>query len=366
MKKTCILIVDDEPDNFDALETLLSVSEAFRGKEQDYQLQYSASGQHAISTLDTFNPDLILLDMMMPGMDGIEVCQKIKAMPQWRSVPIIMVTALTSKKDLARSLKSGADDFISKPVNSLELGARVQSMLRIKHQYDNLQTLLKQREDMVNMVVHDLRNPLSSVLFGLELLNSSEYPKEKQKQKLAQIYSSAQGLQVLIDDLLQIASLESGKLRLSPVEIDPCNLIESAVSGFQAIVAQKNQSLVSKLPEESSRKISVDTNMMRRTLDNLLSNAIKFSPRHSQITVQAEFLSSGDCKIQVIDSGPGVPDELQQKIFEKYEIGSLMPGIPQIGLGLAFCKMSVEAHGGDISVRNNQPKGAIFEIILAG
>ena len=105
--------------------------------------------------------------------------------------------------------------------------------------------------------------------------------------------------------------------------------------------------------------------MIHRTLDNLLSNAIKFSPRGGKIVANVEFLTSGDCKIQVIDSGPGVPDALQQKIFEKYEIGTLMSDIAQIGLGLAFCKMVVEAHGGEICVRTNQPKGAIFEIVLA-
>ena len=105
--------------------------------------------------------------------------------------------------------------------------------------------------------------------------------------------------------------------------------------------------------------------MIHRTLDNLLSNAIKFSPRNSQIIVNVEFLRSGNAKIQVIDSGPGVPDTLRHKIFEKYEIGNLMSDVSQIGLGLAFCKMVVEAHGGEIGVRSNQPKGAIFEITLA-
>ncbi|MGD1875560.1 MAG: PleD family two-component system response regulator [Mastigocoleus sp.] len=111
MKTQSILVVDDEPDNFDVIETLLS--------NQNYQLHYAACGQEAIANLDTFEPDLILLDVMMPGMDGIQVCKQIKAMPQWQPVPIVMVTALTSKEDLARCLSSGADDFISKPVNVL-------------------------------------------------------------------------------------------------------------------------------------------------------------------------------------------------------------------------------------------------------
>ena len=353
-----LLIVDDEPDNFDVIETILS--------NEDYQLYYAASGQEAIAFLDTYNPDLILLDVMMPVMDGIEVCRQIKAIPKWQAIPIIIVTALRAKSDLARCLNTGADDFISKPVNAIELRARIHSMLRIKQQYDDLQTLLKLREDMVKMVVHDLRNPLFSILLGLEVLSNPEYPKERQSRKLTQIYASAQALQVLIDDLLQIALLESGKFRLNLTEVDLCELIQSAISNFEASAAQKNQFLISQLPEEFRRTVSVDVSMIHRMLDNLLSNAIKFSPHNSQIIVKLEFMTSGDYKIQVIDSGPGVPDALRQKIFEKYEIGTLMSDVSQIGLGLAFCKMVVEAHGGEICVRSNQPQGAIFEITLAG
>ena len=314
--------------------------------------------------LDSFNPDLILLDVMMPGIDGIEVCRQIKAMSKWQAVPIVMVTALNSKSDLANCLNTGADDFISKPVNAAELRARVNSMLRIKQHYDNLQALLKLREDMVKMVVHDLRNPLTGVLFGLEILKKVEYLQEKQKKKLDQVYSSAQKLKALIDDLLQIALLESGKIRLNRTEVDLCEIIQSAISNFEAIAAEHNLSLVSQLPETPSPKVSVDSTLLHRTVDNLLSNAIKFSPENSQIIVNLEFLTSGDAKIQIIDSGPGVPEQLQRQIFEKYEIGTLMPNVSQIGLGLAFCKMVVEAHGGEICVRNNQPKGAIFEMTL--
>ncbi|NEQ97077.1 MAG: response regulator, partial [Cyanothece sp. SIO2G6] len=127
-----ILIVDDEPDNFDVLETFLN--------QENYQLHYAASGQEAIASLPILCPDLILLDVMMPGLDGIKVCQRIRAMSEWEAVPIIMVTALTAKADLVCCFDAGADDFISKPINRLELQARVRSMLRIHKQYQQLET----------------------------------------------------------------------------------------------------------------------------------------------------------------------------------------------------------------------------------
>ncbi len=137
MSAASILIIDDEPDNFDVIEALLAT--------QGYELHYAAGGETAIASLHTFHPDVILLDVMMPDIDGIEVCRRIKAMPEWQAVPVIMVTALSSKDDLARCLQAGAEDFVSKPVNGVELRARLQSMLRIKQQYDQLQASLQRQ-----------------------------------------------------------------------------------------------------------------------------------------------------------------------------------------------------------------------------
>lgn len=374
MKKQSVLIIDDEPDNFDVIETFLSVGSNPGEENQTHELHYAASGKEALSSLDVYNPDLILLDVMMPGVDGIEVCRQIKAMSKWQAVPIIMVTALNSKSDLAYCLSAGADDFISKPINGFELRARTQSMLRIKHQYDDLQNLLKSREDMVKMIVHDLRNPLQNISIGLELLGSIEYSREKQKQKLSQIYSSVKNLQELISDLLKMSLIEVGKFDLNPKKVYLSGLLRATISNFEAIANQREQSLIMQFSEGSQQQVSqsqvsqqqvfVDVAIMQRALDNLLSNAIKFSPKNSKIIVNVECLTSGETKIQVIDSGPGVPDALQQKIFEKYDIGTLIPNVSQIGLGLAFCKLVVEAHGGTICVKNNQPNGAIFEITL--
>ena len=357
MNPSSILVVDDEPNNFDVIETFLS--------EPEYELHYADSGAEAIASLEGYNPDLILLDVMMPGIDGIEVCRQIKAMSKWQAVPIIMVTALGSTSDLARCLNAGADDFLSKPVNTIELRARVSAMLRIKHQYDDLQNLLKLREDLVQMLVHDLRNPLSCILGNADILKTKGYPQEKYPGKVEQIHYAAKLLEGLIDDLLQITLIESGKLRLNRTLVKIPDLIQSALlKKFEAIAAQKNQSIIIQLPDSSPVNLSLDLPLFHRTIDNLISNALKFSPRNSQIIINVEILNSGHIKIQVIDSGPGVPDELKKAIFEKYEIGTKMSEISQIGLGLAFCKMVVEAHQGQIQVMNNQPKGSIFEITI--
>ncbi len=350
-----ILVIDDEPDNFDVIETLLD--------GEGYQLHYAPSGQQALTRLNSFQPDVILLDVMMPDLDGMEVCRRIKADPQWQTVPIVMVTALTAKEDLAQCLGAGADDFISKPINSLELRARVNSMLRIKQQYDNLQALLNLREDMVNTIVHDLRNPLTSIVLSTEILRFHGLSLEKQQQKIEQIAIASQQLQSLINTLLIMAKLESGKMILNYTEVDLGGLCISALGDLEAIAAQKNLTLISELPKPGSM-VKLDAAIFRRVLDNLLSNAIKFSPSNSQVILQAECLAAGGTKVQVTDSGAGIPQSLRQSIFEKYEIGNINPEVSQIGLGLAFCKMAIDAHHGSITAEDNYPKGTKFTVLL--
>jgi two-component system, sensor histidine kinase and response regulator len=356
-KLRSVLVIDDEPDNFDVIETLLHGA--------DYQLEYALSGQRALDRLATWQPDVILLDVMMPDLDGMAVCRQIKATPQWQTIPIIMVTALTAQEDLAACLEAGADDFISKPVNGIELRSRVQSMLRIKQHYDDLQGLLKQRQALVNMVVHDLRNPLASILLVTELLQMhlQRLSPQVQRQKIEQIAIAGQQLHALIDSLLLLAKLESGKMQLNCLEVDLRAVCTSALADFEAIAAEKSLTLVSHLPEPGG-SIWVDVVVFRRVLDNLLSNAIKFSPENSLIRLSAEYLATGGASVQVADRGPGVSEAVRQSVFEQYEVGTMMRGVNQIGLGLAFCKIAIEAHGGKIAIADNQPTGTIVAIDL--
>ncbi|QLE46918.1 response regulator [Nostoc sp. C057] len=348
-----ILVIDDEPDNFDVVETLLN--------NENYELHYASSGQQALNRLNSLQPDLILLDVMMPGLDGMEICQRIKADPQWQIVPIIMVTALTAKEDLARCLATGADDFISKPINGVELRARVNSMLRIKQQYDSLQVLLQLREDMANMIVHDLRNSLTSIVLAAEILRFCNLSPEQQRGKVDQILFAGQQLQSLINSLLIMAKLESGKMLLNYTEVDLYLLCMSALADFEAMATQKNLLLIGELPEPGGI-VKVDATIFRRVLDNLLSNAIKFSPSNSQVTLRGEYLAAGGAKVQVADAGPGIPEDVRKIIFDKYEVASRIPDVWQIGLGLAFCKMAVEAHSGKITIEDNHPNGSIFTV----
>ena len=193
MSSYSVLVVDDQPDNFDVIEALLP--------SETYQLHYANCGKDAIASLDKFNPDLILLDVMMPDLDGIEVCKQIKLMSKWYAVPIIMVTALSGKEDLARCLAAGADDFINKPVHSLELLARVNSMLRIKRQHDRIKSFSKLQRNNI----HTLSNNLNDIKLDLAVGFPNEFNSpmiaisdniEYLKQNIKQL-SLAETLQLL-------------------------------------------------------------------------------------------------------------------------------------------------------------------------
>ncbi len=194
-----VLIIDDEPSARQTMEMLLM--------REGYQLSFAADAYEALAHLDDEDeipPDVILLDVMMPGMDGFELCQRLKQNPNYQHIPIILVTALDSKQDLARGLEAGADDFLHKPYHGLELRARVRSMLRIKKRHDALQVALQLRQDLANMIVHDIRSPLSSILIACDLLE----PQLDDTENLEMIRSEASRLSAFLTDMLMLDTKE--------------------------------------------------------------------------------------------------------------------------------------------------------------
>jgi two-component system sensor histidine kinase/response regulator len=357
-----ILIVDDEPSARDTLEALL-----FR---EGYELAFAASGPEALARLDELAPDVILLDVMMPGMDGFKVCQRLKTDKRWRNIPIILVTGLDSKEDLALGLSVGADDFLSKPVNGLELRARVRSMLRIKKQHDELEVTLRLREDLADMIVHDMRNPLTSILGWSELLLTRNLTTPESLECMDRIHTQARRLNSFLNDMLILAKMKAGKPILNRSIVDVNQLVLEVEKSHSVIARSKRIHLAIDLPDES-RQISLDTNLFQRMLDNLVSNALKFSPSESTVTLHVEYPEAKTAspsqeprvRIQVLDEGPGIAEEHRDRIFDKFEIVALKGrDLSQVGLGLAFCKMVVEAHGGQIFVDANEPEGAVFTV----
>ena len=356
-----ILIIDDQVDNFEIMEAFLS--------NDAYQLYYASSGTKAFSLLETLEPDVILLDIMMPEMDGIEVCTRLRNNDIYQSIPIIMVTALNTKEDLAHALEQGANDFVTKPINSLELCSRVRAHLRTKSQHDELKRLLKlreealeMREDLSNMIVHDLRNPLATIILAAGIVQRYMDRLDQRPlviKKVAQILESGHKLEEMIDGLLLMAKLESGKILFNATPTDLYELGLEALKDFELVANSRQIQLIGELPEPN-KTVLTDTTILRRVIDNLLSNALKFSPEGSQVTLTLQYLSENHFRVQVADRGKGISQADKEKIFEKFEVGSLKKNTSQTGLGLAFCKIAIEAQGGTLAIADNTPQGAIF------
>lgn len=347
-----VFVIDDDPQNREVVELLLS--------REPYHITQLCSAAELWMQLEVSQPDVILLDVMMPIVNGLEVCQILKQSPQWQHIPVVMVTALSSKEDLKRCIEAGADDFIGKPVNGTELRSRVRSMLRIKKQQDALKASLQLRQDLVNMLVHDLRNPLANIVLSTDLLQMTEL-QPKQAQKIHQIQLNCRQLQTMIDSLLMTAQLKAGRMQLHYKAVDLRLLGQQVIDDFDAIAIQKYIQIIGELPQ-LEQFCYLDEAVFRRILDNLLSNAIKFSPAGSCIKLQIEDAPTDFLRIRVIDEGKGIRPELRQQIFERFEIGESSEEVSQIGLGLSFCKMAIEAHGGSIDVEDNYPSGTIFTL----
>ncbi len=347
-----LLIVDDQSENFKVIEVLLS--------REPYELNYVSSGQAALEYLQFHEPDVILMDVMMPEMDGYDLAQRIKSHSEWQHIPIIAITALSGSEDLEKCLSAGADDFISKPVDGVELRARIRAMLRIRRQYERLHYLVDLQDDLAHMMVHDLRSPLTSIAMSTSVLDRVVHEPLPKKQ-VKRILASINRLQCMIDSVLMLGKLKSDRMALRLHDLDVAEMLQEAIEDFQLFAKQRSIKIVTQLPENSIAVLA-DNLLIRRVVDNLLSNAIKFSNPDSTITVRVSYPHQKRLRIEVIDQGPGVSPDLQERLFQKFEVDNLVTGVKQTGLGLAFCKMAIEAHSGTIYVQPNEPKGSIFNL----
>jgi len=362
-KPAHICIVDDNLTAREVIAEQLSVD--------SYFVKQITSGLELLEKFDDLEPDVILMDVMMPYMNGYDVCQKIKQDPTRSHIPIILVTALNSREDMLRGLESGADEFLSKPVNGAELRARVRTMLRIKNQYDSLQSILQLREDLAHMLIHDMRNPLTVASLYNNILLKRDQLTPRDKEYARQVRDSLRNLAGFLDEILTVAKMEEGMLKLACHPNNVSQLITDVVESHREVARLRGIQLNLDLPEEH-RLSSLDAPLFKRVLDNLLSNAFKYAPDKSQITLRLRYLGnenntlhSAPFRLQVMDQGPGIAPENYERIFNKYEVVTLKKaGQAQVGLGLAFCKLVVEAHNGRIYVSPNLPQGAIFNVEL--
>ena len=361
-----IAVVDDEPASREALCALLSA--------EDLDVISVSSGRELLRRIPELLPDVILLDVMMPDLDGYSVCRELKQSITLRHIPIILITALDSMQDRIHGLEAGADEFLSKPVTRLELQARVRTMLRIKMQYDQLERMLEMRQALSYMIVHDLRNPLAAVMLYLQLLKRRGSVLPEHMRYLDMATSEAQKMSGFLDDMLMLAKMERGKLSISrsPVYVD--HLLEQVRQKMAPYAESQGITLALKT-DGQSYPVVADVALFQRVAENLVANALKFSPAQSVVTVLVEYPrknlneeevnSAPAVRLSVSDQGRGIPPEDFVRMFDQYEAVHMKEhGKAELGLELAFCRMVAEAHGGRIYAGNNPDKGAIITVEL--
>ena len=357
MTRETILIVDDVPSARETLAALL--------RTEPYELVFATSGTEALQAVES-RPDTILLDVMMPDMTGYELCQRLRDRPATRHTPILLISALDSKQHVAQGLEAGADDFLSKPVSGLELRARVRTMLRLNRQYDELKALLRTRDEVAAMIVHDMRSPLLGMMLHAEVLRRMPMP-ERAERSIDAIRTQADRLRRFVDDLLMVAKIEHEAFALKRVAVNPFELAQTVVESYRPVASTSGVE-IGITTDGGAERILLDAALFERLVDNLISNAVKFSPAGSVVAVSVETLHRSEGRPQVIlrvsDEGPGIAPADRERVLEKFVIGRRHPHTQQTGLGLAFCRAVVEAHGGTIAIGDAPAGGAMLTVTI--
>jgi signal transduction histidine kinase len=367
-----ILVVDDSPDNVFLIKTIL--------EQEGYTISSAENGMSALAQLEASPCDLVLLDLMMPGMDGYEVTRRIrKEMNLQQYIPILLITAHDAP-NVAYGLDLGADDFIRKPVGLDELLARVRSLLRLKHSIDERDEIARQREDFVSRLTHDLRTPLVAADRMLTLFKQGALGKlSPQMQEVITIMArSNTNLLSMVNTLLEVYRFEAGRKILTFQPVNVSRLLTDITSELTPLAEEKSLSINLEFTEDSTTSIvNGDHLELHRLFTNIIGNAIKFTDSGTitiRLTNKPQFSKSyysessgksnfsGYITIEVADTGPGIPPEERATLFERFRQGSHKRS--GSGLGMYLSRRIVEAHQGTILVNSELGKGSIFMVFL--
>lgn len=357
-----VLVVDDNAENR-ALAAAILV-------EEGYRVVLAVGGEEGVAAFERERPDCVLLDVRMPGVDGFTACARMRAIDVSKEVPIIFLTAQRDLDTFDAAQRTGADDFLTKPVRAAELALRVQAAVKLRRlgselrehysllrrQRDDLLRLQLQKEQLIAFVVHDLKNPVNSIDLQAQLLSRTPDLPPRARHAIARIRDDARLQLRLILNLLDIAKGEEGRLVPGKAWVDLDTLVTEVMAALELRAGDVGVSLSAELDVQS---IYADPDLLRRMLENLVENAIRHAPQESTIRVLARDTERG-VELRVADAGPGIPEAARETVFDRFvQLGSASPTRTGRGLGLSFCKLAVLAHGGRIWIEDALP-GAIF------
>ena len=355
-----ILVVDDLPDNCFLIQTLL--------QQEGYHIDVANNGSTALSYIEATPPDLLLLDVMMPGMDGYEVTRRIRQNTDLSFLPILLITA-HDQPSVVRGLDIGADEFIRKPVEFDELVARVRSLLRLKHSVDERDLIARQREDFVSRLTHDLRTPLVAADRMLTLFQQGALgePPPAMGEAIGTMIRSNQNLLTMVNMLLEVYRYEAGRKTLNFTAVKLPELVETVLAELSPLALEKNLTLTldqsALQTSQASGIVMGDRIELRRVITNLVGNALKFTDTGCvTVRLATSHQIPATLVMEVEDTGAGIAIADQPKLFESFITGGHRRS--GSGLGLHLSRQIVEAHQGQIHVKSDIGKGSVFTVFL--
>jgi two-component system sensor histidine kinase/response regulator len=352
-----ILVVDDQPANIQVVGAVLG--------KLGHEIIPASDGPTALKRMTLRLPDLILLDLLMPEMDGCEVCRRLGENPEWKEVPVIFLSAADDKDFIVRALEAGGVDYITKPFNHAELVSRVRTQLALKAARDRLKQLAEDKDELLGILAHDLKNNLGGMQMSAQLLRDriARAADARSGQLAENILRSSDQLLAFVKEFLANAAADHG-IALKTVSLSLSDVAAAAALRYQETAKRKQLEIQADLPAEGTTVLA-DPSALDQVLDNLVSNALKFSPAERQISLKVK--PSGahvDCLVQ--DQGPGFTEEDKARMFRRYGRLSARPtgGEPSTGLGLSIVRKLVHAMNGELTCDSTPGEGATFTVRL--
>ena len=389
-----VLIVDDTIYNIQLLSLMLN--------KQGYRVEKATSGTEALESANQLLPDIILLDIRMPDIDGYEVCKRLKANPVTKDIPVIFISSIEESTDKVEAFSVGGVDYISKPFQLIEVLARIETHLRLcllqkklQEQNEQLQSsalvlsrsleqerkLSQMKSDFISVVSHEFRTPLTTIQSASELLEYYEWTKEEQVEQLHQIQSEVKHMTDLMEDVLFLSRANANKAKLNITKFDLADFCKRLLVQIKKTFAENYtlHSFLHILPNEIAIQnfhienelpivsVNMDEKLLRQIITNLITNAIKYSHQNTTIEfkVTVDFsVSSPNVSFVISDRGIGIPEEDLEHLFSAFHRGKNVGILPGTGLGLSIVKNCIDIHNGTIAVNSKLNVGTEFTVTL--